>query len=276
MSAIRALFACLCLLSLWPSATRAGVPECGGLRIDDVKSCNLNIDLDCKAGCSELGIYKKACATKLHRVCRQDCTLAAEPTCTDSCTVSCKAQCDRGISITCSHNCFGECRGACSDQCVDAPDRSRCEASCEATCDGECDTKCGAVVDGGCYYHCIECCGGSCTAQANMDCQETCQDEKFEDCEYELKADCSGSCSGSGAVFCGDEFVLSGSDVPGCVTELVKRGLMLDSGEVKAKAEAKAASNLCSLQPGQAARPAWSLCALGLSLGLLSLRRRRL
>src|SRR5205085_2060772 len=84
-----------------------------------------------------LGIYKKACATKLHTECKQTCTLSAQPTCTDSCTTSCKSQCDAGVNITCQHNCFGECKGTCAADCAGKADVARCTASCEATCDGD-------------------------------------------------------------------------------------------------------------------------------------------
>jgi hypothetical protein len=267
-----ALFA-LALLGLRPAPTRAGVPECGGLRIENVTSCKLEGELDCDVGCDELGIYKKACATKLHKVCREECTLDPEPTCTDSCTESCKAQCDRGVSITCSHNCFGECRGACSVECGEAEDHDQCMATCEATCDGECDVKCGAVVDGSCYYHCIECCGGSCTAQANMSCQKTCQDEQFEDCEYELKADCHGSCSGDGALFCGGEFVLAGTDIPDCV-EALGVSAEIDINDVIDKIESKKSGSLCSAGPSEAGH-AWAAPLLVLGGVLLAARRRR-
>lgn len=260
------------------SVSHAGAPECGGFRIEDAKSCTIEGDLDCDLGCEQLGIYKKACATKLHKVCRTECTLDPEPTCTDSCTESCKSQCDRGISITCAHNCFGECRTACGTQCAEAADRDQCMASCEATCDGECDVKCGAVVDGDCYYHCIECCGGSCTAQANMNCQETCQDEMFEDCEYELRADCDASCSGSGAIFCDGEFVLAGSDIPDCAKALAAEGFEV---EVNAKdvvdelrSRAGSGSGLCSFGPPGASDHGGAVPAFGLLVGLLWARRK--
>lgn len=207
---------------------RAGIPECHDLRLEDVTSgsCELRGSANCRASCDRLGIYKKACATKLHTVCRQDCTLSAQPTCTDSCTVSCQSECDRGLSITCQHNCFGECIGSCDAKCEGAADGAQCHASCEATCDGECDVRCRPVVDASCYTHCIECCGGSCTAQANMDCQETCQDMQFEDCEHELEIDCSGSCNVDGALFCNGEYMLSGPDLEECVQALIARGTL--------------------------------------------------
>jgi hypothetical protein len=210
---------------------RAGIPECRNLRLEDVLEggCELRASGSCTASCDRLGIYEKACATKLHTVCRQDCTLDPNATCTESCT----DECDRGVNITCIHNCFGECVGSCDAQCDSAAEPSKCRATCEATCDGECDVQCRPLVDGDCYEHCIECCGGSCKAQINMDCQETCQEEEFESCEYELEAECSGSCDIDGALFCDGEYMLSGPDMTACVQALVARGTL----DVNANAE---------------------------------------
>ncbi|MBW2465195.1 MAG: hypothetical protein JRH11_26335 [Deltaproteobacteria bacterium] len=211
------------------SSASAGIPECGNLRLEDVANCDIRADAECMAGCDRLGVYEVACATRLETVCRSECTLSATPTCTDSCTVMCQAECDAGVSITCQHNCFGECTGVCVDQCAGAANPSQCQASCEATCDGECDIQCAPVVDESCYVHCIECCDGSCGAQANMDCQVSCQEVQFEDCEHEFQADCSASCSVDGALFCDDEFVLAGADVPACVDALIARGIGVEA-----------------------------------------------
>lgn len=204
---------------------RAGIPECGGLRLESVGSCEIRGDLDCSASCEDLGIYKKACATKLHTVCRDVCTLDPEPTCTDECTEQCSQDCDRGVNVICIHNCFGECAGSCSASCEGADDVTQCMATCEATCDGECDIQCEAVVEGSCYQHCIECCGGSCGAQANMTCQQSCQEEEFETCEYEFRAECEGSCTGDGALFCDGEYVLSGEQMGPCFDALIRAGI---------------------------------------------------
>ncbi|HET9958452.1 MAG TPA: hypothetical protein VFQ61_28350 [Polyangiaceae bacterium] len=248
----------------------AGVPECGGLRLEDVRRCEVRGSVSCQGGCSELGVYKKACATKLHKVCRSECTLAAEPSCSDECTVKCKQECDRGVPVTCIHNCFTECAGNCSDRCAGHPDPEQCVATCEATCDGECDMQCGALVDASCYNHCIECCGGACTAQANMDCQTTCQDEQFESCEYELKADCSASCNAQGALFCDGEYVLSASDIVPCATALSERGIAKVNVEgsvtVNPSTAAAAARGGCAMKPP--ARDGSPLGLLGLALGL--------
>lgn len=221
------------LLASWATITiassaAAGIPECRNVRLEDVAAggCELRASAECDASCSRFGVYKKACATRLHTVCREDCTLAPEAACTDECTETCKSECDRGVSITCIHNCFGECVGACDAQCSDAADPDQCRATCEATCDGECDVKCRPVIDVSCYDHCIECCGGSCTARANLDCQTTCQEEEFESCEHELEVECSGSCDVDAALFCNGEYVLAGADLDDCVQALVAKGTL--------------------------------------------------
>jgi hypothetical protein len=142
---------------LFAAQARAGIPECGDLRLEDVGSCELRGDVQCSAGCDDLGVYKKACATRLHTVCRSECTVSADVTCTDSCTETCSRDCDRGVNVICAHNCFGECVGGCEAHCAGIGDEATCMASCEATCDGECDIKCRPLVDGSCYKHCIEC-----------------------------------------------------------------------------------------------------------------------
>jgi hypothetical protein len=218
------LFLAPVLLMASAGSAHAGLPECNYLRLEDVGSCEIRGDVECTGGCDDFGIYKKACATKLMRQCREECVLDPEPTCEDECTVQCNNECDIGVSITCQHNCFGECVGSCELTCQNSAEPEQCLASCEATCDGECDVQCGAAVDGDCYYHCIECCDGSCGAQANMTCQTTCQDREFETCEYEFRADCDASCSGDGALFCDNEYVLAGSQIPACVTALAAQG----------------------------------------------------
>jgi hypothetical protein len=282
-----ALF-CLIGFGLLPSQALAGIPECNNLRLEDVGSCRIEGDLECDAGCDRLGIYKKACATQLHEVCRSECTLSAEPTCTDDCTIRCSSDCDLGINITCQHNCFGECSGSCDTQCEGSNDEETCRASCEATCDGECDIQCAPVVNESCYVHCIECCGGSCGAQANMDCQETCQEEEFETCEYELEADCSASCSGSGALFCDGEYVMSGDEMIDCGQALVARGIAtanlaanadidFDTDGVKADLGGEGAAAGCSL--GRDAKRdrfgTFALFALALGLGTRRFGRKR-
>src|SRR5687767_13112458 len=87
----------------------AGVPECGNIRFEGLGNCEVRVTAECNVSCSELGVYKTACATKLVPVCKKDCTLSAMPTCTDSCTVQCNTDCDNGVNVICSHNCFKEC-----------------------------------------------------------------------------------------------------------------------------------------------------------------------
>jgi hypothetical protein len=266
---VRTLFMVLCLL-VCASSARAGVPECGGIRLEEVSGCEIKGHVECDANCSKLGIYETACATRLQKVCRQDCTLLANPTCTDSCTVSCKQECDRGVSITCSHNCFKECVGSCEVSCPDGQD-TQCKASCQATCDGECDVKCAPVVDAPCYTHCIECCGGSCTAQANMSCQTTCQEQEFKTCEHELQVDCQGSCSADGALFCDGKYVLSGSDVGPCVRALIARGIPPVDLRVSGKIDAS--TDGCQIQRGRATSGAL-VFAVGVVLSCVRRRRR--
>lgn len=277
------------LVSALPATAQAGIPECGGIRLEDVANCEIRGELDCEAGCDDIGVYKKACATKLHTVCREECTLDAEPTCTDECTVSCESDCDRGVNITCIHNCFGECVGSCDATCDGADDPEQCRASCEATCDGECDIQCAPVVDASCYKHCIECCHGSCGAQANMDCQTNCQDEQFESCEYEFRADCSASCSGNGALFCDGEYVLAGDELWTCVNALLTRGIGalegevdvsgeidLSDGQITAGGDSESSAKVkgCAFAPSS--RPVGSLAGFAaLALGLLFAARRR-
>jgi hypothetical protein len=269
---------------LWASDALAGIPECENMRLEGVGSCELRGSLDCQASC-EGGIYKKNCATKLHRTCKDECTLSADPTCEDECTVTCERDCDLGVNVICLHNCFGECEGSCVASCDNAEHPENCMASCEATCDGECDTRCRPLVEGSCYKHCIECCGGSCTAQANMDCQTVCQDEEFETCEHEVRAECQGSCSGDGAIFCDGEYVLSGTQIPACAQALYEAGIAeidlnvdadgsIDIDDGVAAAQGKAGVSGCQFSP---LAPASGVAALLFGLGGLGLfsRRRR-
>jgi hypothetical protein len=263
-------------LSFGAPSAHAGIPECGDVRLEDVESCEVRGDIQCEASCDDLGIYKKACATKLQKVCRDECVLDPEPTCTDECTVPCTRECDLGVSITCSHNCYAECEGSCDGSCAEADDPVQCRASCEATCDGECDVQCTAVaVDASCYQHCIECCGGSCGAQANMTCQETCQNREFEQCEYELRVDCEGSCSGDGALFCDGEYILSAEQIAPCAQALIARGLEVDVDvdvDVDTNFGSKSSGGGCAM--GGRTAPLSALLA-GLCLaGLAALRRR--
>jgi len=273
---------------LWGSSAMAGVPECENLRLEGVSSCEIKGSIDCTASCDQLGVYKKNCATKLHRTCRDECTLSADVGCEDECTVTCSRDCDLGVNVQCLHNCFGECVGSCDASCEGSANGENCSASCEATCDGECDTRCRPLVEGSCYTHCIECCGGSCTAQANMDCQTVCQDEMFEECEHEVRVDCQGNCSGDGAIFCDGEYVLGGSQIPACAQALFDLGIAsldidvegggsidIDDGVAAAEGAGKASVGGCQLTPlTPSGGGAWLVASLG-ALGLLAQRRRR-
>lgn len=257
----------------------AGVPECGNIRFEGLGNCEVKLSAQCTASCDELGIYKTACATKLVPVCQETCTLSADATCTDGCTTQCKTDCDNGVNVICSHNCFAECTVERDASCGTDADPAQCSAIWDANCDAECDAQC-VTVDGGCYQHCIECCGGSCTADANMDCQTTCQDKEFEECEYDFRADCEASCTGDGALFCDGEYIISGSQIPACIKALAAQGL-----EVKVEAEGEvtigpdgvdgAVSGLCSASPGKVGSVGAPIAALVAALGMLVRRRRR-
>lgn len=266
----------LCVSAALPAG--AGIAECGNIRFDGLGNCELRFTGECTASCSELGIYKTACATKLVPVCKSQCTLSAMPTCTDDCTVQCKTDCDNGVNVICSHNCFLECTATEQAKCMGAVDGAQCSAIFEANCDSECDAQC-VTVDGGCYQHCIECCGGSCTADANMDCQTTCQDMVFEDCEHEFRANCDASCSGDGSLFCDGKFIISGSQVPACVQALSAKGI----GVVEVKGEVNigpngvdgnVAAGLCSFGHSEDASFAGSFAVFAAAAGWLARRRR--
>jgi hypothetical protein len=256
----------------------AGVPECGNIRLKEVSSCTIVGSLECEASCSELGIYKTACATKLVEVCGETCTLSANPTCTDGCTTQCTTDCDNGVNVICSHNCFAECTTTRDTECGGDADPEQCAAIWDANCDAECDAQC-VTVDGGCYQHCVECCGGSCTADANMDCQTGCQEVEFEECEQEFRASCEGSCSGDGALFCDGEYIVSGSQLDACVKALAAQG-------IEAKAEGSISigpdgvdggltGGFCAVSPASRASLAAPIAALAAAAAWIARRRRR-
>ena len=255
----------------------AGIEACGNIRFDEVQSCELRLSAECSAGCSELGVYKTACATKLVPVCKEDCTLDATPTCTDSCTTQCSQDCDNGVNVICTHNCFTECTTDRDAECAGAANVAQCEATWNANCDSECDLQC-VTVDGDCYQHCVECCGGSCSADANMTCQTTCQDELFEDCEYEFRIDCDASCSGDGALFCDGEFMISGSQLPACLEELVAQGIggLELEGEVTIGPDGiDGSGSFCTTSNSGRNTGAWPLPFVALAAASAWLARRR-
>jgi hypothetical protein len=267
----------VCLSTALPA--RAGVAECGNIRFEGLSNCEVRVTAECNASCTELGIYKTACATKLVPVCKSECTLSAMPTCTDSCTTQCKTDCDNGVNVICSHNCFTECTTSREAECSASTDSAQCAATWDANCDAECDAQC-VTVDGGCYEHCIECCDGSCTADANMDCQTTCQDEVFEECEHEFRANCEASCTGDGALFCSGKYIISGSQIPACIQALAAEGI-----DVKAEANVTlgpdgvngdVAAGVCTYSPGNKASLAAPFAVLAAAAaGWLARRRKR-
>ncbi|TKC90772.1 hypothetical protein [Polyangium fumosum] len=257
----------------------AGVEECGNIRFQGLSNCEVRVTAQCTAGCSEFGIYKTACATKLTQVCGDQCTLSAMPTCTDNCTVQCKSDCDNGVNVICSHNCFEECTARRDTECAAKADPAQCAATWDANCDNECDAKC-VTVDGGCYQHCVECCGGSCSADANMDCQYSCQDVEFEECEQEFRANCEASCTGDGALFCDGKYIIAGSQVPTCLKALAAQGI-----EVKAEGSVtigpdgingNLAAGICSYSPGDRAAVVGPFALFAAATaGWLARRRKR-
>ena len=258
------------------ATAEAGIDACNNIRLEDVSECELKLSADCTAGCSEFGIYKTSCATKLVTVCNETCTLDADATCTDECTVMCDADCDAGINVICVMNCFDECTAGREASCADAADVEQCEATFNATCDNKCDDQCAPVVDASCYQHCIECCGGSCNALANMDCQTSCQDVQFEECEQEFRANCEASCDLDGALFCDGEYILSGSTLDDCLAALIAEGIggLEAEGEVTIGPDgidADGSAGFCSSSRGQAAAGA----PLALLLAAVGFRLRR-
>jgi hypothetical protein len=266
----------VCLTTALPAS--AGVDQCGNIRFEGLSNCEVRVTAECTAGCSELGIYKTACATKLVPVCKKECTLSATPTCTDSCTTQCKTDCDNGVNVICSHNCFVECTTGRDAKCSSAADASQCSATWEANCESECDAQC-VTVSGGCYQHCIECCGGSCTADANMDCQTTCQDMVFEECEHEFRANCDASCSGEGSLFCGGKYIISGSQLQACVDALLEKGITVKAeGEISIGPDGvkgNATGGVCTYGPGNKASLAAPFAAFAAAVGWFSRRRKR-
>ena len=227
-------------------SAHAGIDACGNVRLEDATDCEIVLSGQCSASCDKLGVYKKACATKLVTVCGDQCTLSADATCEDECTVQCKQDCDNGVNVICQHNCFAECTTTRDADCASSADPAQCAATWDANCDSECDLQC-VTVDGGCYEHCIECCGGSCT--------------------------------GDGALFCDGEYVLSGSQLPACIESLIAEGI----GSLEAEGEisigpdgidADGTAGFCSMGPGTSV--GWSLpLGLGAALVGLAARRRR-
>ncbi len=99
-----------------------------------------------------------------------------------------------------------------------------------------------------------------------------CQDVEFEDCEHEFQADCSASCSVDGALFCDGQYVLSGSDLPGCIDALLERGVAVEyEGSVTLGPDG--VSTDCSASPGRSNLPVMG--AFFALVALAGMRRRR-
>lgn len=258
----------------------AGIPECNNIRFEGLGNCEVKVNADCDIGCSELGIYKTACATKLVNVCDTECTLTADAMCSAECNTQCKTDCDNGVNVICQHNCFSECTTTRDTDCAGKTDPEQCRATWDANCDDKCTSKC-ITVDGACYTHCIECCDGSCTAGANMDCQTTCQDKQVETCKQEFRANCQASCSADGALFCDGKFMIAGSQLQGCLTALAAQGINVkveaninvEPGHV----DGNVAAGLCTYSPAQDSKGAMAVPAIALAAaaGWLARRRRR-
>ncbi|MBK8257045.1 MAG: hypothetical protein IPK82_30780 [Polyangiaceae bacterium] len=253
----------------------AGIDACNNIRFDGLTNCEVKLTADCSAACKVDGSFLTACAAKLFPMCKEQCTLSATPTCTDSCTTQCQTDCDNGVNVICSHNCFAECTVNRDAECKANADPAQCAATWDANCDNECDLQC-VTVDGGCYQHCVECCGGSCTADANMDCQTTCQDSQWEACAQDLLSNCDADCNADGALFCDGKYIISGSQIDTCIDALAAQGI-----EVKAEGEVTigpdgvdgSIKGLCSYSPSTQAPVGAPLALLGL-VGWLSRRRR--
>lgn len=260
----------------------AGVPECNNVRFDDVfassAKCEVRVNATCTAGCSELGIYKTACATKLVTTCGPQCMLSAMPTCTDGCTVQCKSDCDNGVNVICAHNCFSECTTNRETSCGANADPEQCRATWNANCDKECDSKC-VTVDGACYQHCVECCDGSCTADSNMVCQDACVTNQVETCQQEFRANCEASCNAEGALFCDGQFIIAGSQLKPCMEALIAQGFT-----VKAEANVTIgpdgingdlSAGFCSYGPDQKGSLVAPFALLAIAAGWFTRRRKQ-
>ncbi|MCH9688515.1 MAG: hypothetical protein K0V04_44200 [Deltaproteobacteria bacterium] len=268
-------------LTVAPGTARAGASECGGAHVERGADCEILVSAGCQASCDVNGMLT-ACAADLMATCQAGCNLDVEWTCTDECQVQCEDQCRAdGGQVICTDGCMGECRGACDDRCADAEDPDQCWAACEATCSGECETSCANVpADADCTEACQECCHGSCSARVNLDCQLGCQAGGFADCQQSAAQACEGSCGIEGTLFCDGQFIVSGSEVNGCVDALSDRGIFvrteievdLDGVLEDGQSSARDAVGFCRVSPGSGA---WgTMAVLGL-LGLVASRRGR-
>jgi hypothetical protein len=256
----------------------AGVPECGNIRFEGLSNCEVKVTADCNLSCKEFGVYTTACATKLVTVCSEECTAMPSPACTDDCNVTCKSQCDAGVNVVCAHNCFAECTVDRDATCASNANATQCSATWDANCDAKCNARC-STVNGGCYTHCVECCGGSCTALVNMTCNTTCADQQFQECEQEFRADCDASCSGDGALFCDGTYIISGSQIPACVKALAAQGITVKAeGQISITPDGVDTdfnAGICSYGPAKKASLAAPFALLAGAAGWLARRRKR-
>lgn len=209
---------------------RAGVRECGGLRVEADTRCKLTYETSCEGSC-DLPAALSACAADLQAGCSGSCDVDAEVTCTTSCGGACEAECiaDPG-SFDCSAACETDCGGSCEGQCAGDEDSARCVASCEATCSAECDASCEVTPpDANCVAQCESCCGGSCTALVNLDCQIDCQADAFVDCQESFASECVATCDTDGSLFCDGQYVAA-TDLDECIDALEARGIEIDVG----------------------------------------------
>lgn len=109
-----ALFALAAIPALSTSAA-AGIPECGGIRIEAEAQCG--VEFACSAGCTTT-VYKKNCATRLYKRCHEECATPPRVFCTDGCGAFCRSQCAKGVDVICQHNCFPECVDSCEMTCA--------------------------------------------------------------------------------------------------------------------------------------------------------------
>ncbi len=278
MKLLRTALCALGLLCASSTAHATGIPECNGLTIDSLGSCELRVDADCRASCS-IDVTYHSCSTIRATECRDVCT---EVPGEGECDVQevCEEQCSTR-DFTCASNCASECGDDCQYSCNDADDVQQCLTGCQASCNLECDNRCPRVpVGGSCVDHCVECMGATCKAWANMDCQLECQDVEYEQCQRDIEGGCEASCNGSGAIFCDGQIIAFGDQLTECAQALVERGASFEL-EVEAEVELdlfggdSEAGLGCAVGPNGSGDPLDFLAPLGLALGLGLTRRRR-
>lgn len=278
MTLLRSALFGLALFSVSSTAQAAGIPECNGLSIDSLASCELRLDAECRASC-DIGVTYHSCSTIRATECRDVCTeIPAEGECDPQ--QVCEEQCSVR-DFTCASNCASECGDDCQYACNDADDVQQCLTGCQASCNLECDARCPRVpVGGSCVDHCIECMGATCSAWANMDCQLECQEVEYEQCQRDIVGGCEASCNGSGALFCDGQVIAFGDQLNQCAQALLEQGVSVDLGveaevELDLWGDGPNGTAGCALAPAGTGDPLDFLAPLGLVLGLGAMRRRR-